>query len=84
VHQTFLCLLLLLYTMAHERWLKQELMKALSWDDMIVDGVVDVISKANSADDEHVQDIVQVSCAAEAAVLDSVATCGSSSSGTWP
>ncbi|WIA31837.1 hypothetical protein OEZ86_002704 [Tetradesmus obliquus] len=45
--------------MAHEKWLKQELMKALSWDDMIVDGVVDVISKASSADDEHVQDIVQ-------------------------
>jgi hypothetical protein len=53
--------------MEHERWLKQELMKALSWDDMIVDGVVDVISKAKSADDEHVQDIVQVSLTTAAA-----------------
>jgi hypothetical protein len=52
--------------MEHERWLKQELLKALSWDDMIVDGVVDVISKAKSADDEHVQDIVQVSLTAAA------------------
>jgi hypothetical protein len=67
--------------MAHERWLKQELMKALSWDDMIVDGVVDVISKANSADDEHVKDIVQVNpagAAAAAAVRCNTATDGSS------
>lgn len=42
----------------NEQWLKHELMKALGWDDFVVEGVVDVISKAKSA--EEVQDIVNV------------------------
>lgn len=42
----------------NEQWLKHELMKALGWDDFVVEGVVDVISKAKSSDE--VQDIVNV------------------------
>lgn len=42
-----------------EAWLKAQLAKALQWDEFVVEGVVDVISKAKSADE--VQEIVHVS-----------------------
>lgn len=45
-------------TRKDEAWLKKELSKVLGWDDMIVDGVVDTISK--STDRSEVDEIVEV------------------------
>lgn len=41
-----------------ESWLKAELVKALNWDEFVVEGVVDVVSKAKTADE--MQEIVNV------------------------
>lgn len=46
-------------TMAKDReWLKQRLCTALGWDEVVVDGVVEAIASAESADD--VDALVQV------------------------
>lgn len=40
-------------------WLKQQLAKALSWDEAVVEGVVAALASANTQDE--VEDIVAVS-----------------------
>ena len=39
-------------------WLRRELTKALGWDEVVVNGVVDVITTSQTAED--IQDIVEV------------------------
>jgi hypothetical protein len=43
---------------SNETWLRQQLSAALGWDDVIMEGVMDVI--VNSKSEADIQDVVEV------------------------
>jgi hypothetical protein len=47
---------------SNETWLRQQLSAALGWDDVIMEGVMDVI--VNSKSEADIQDVVEVGAAA--------------------